>query len=93
MDDDTRLELMHKAVQLLEDAGEEAEVRPRYSGRGMYGENTAAIVSSASPAAVGAAWAMAAMVLAQEQEVWPQELMSEAPTRFDNMGAYQWVVY
>ena len=39
-------ELAEHLVHLLQDSGEEADLRTDYSGRGMYGSTTAGIVCS-----------------------------------------------
>lgn len=48
-----KLELAKMIVDALEQNGDEAELRKDYSGRGMYGKTTAAIVTEASPILIG----------------------------------------
>ena len=84
-----KLEVYEAAVQLLENEGHEASVRDDYSGRGMFGSTTLAIVTGAPPAYIG--WAITAAVAeASSSDTDPYEVADLAldllPGHSDNMG-------
>lgn len=74
------VEQVEALVQAMQTLDVEAEVDPNYSGHGMYGRTTVAIVSDDSRAM--AALAFAAGQLAEETGIEFEDL----PTRTDSMG-------
>lgn len=77
-------------AEALEEAGHDTSVREEYSGRGMYGKTTAAIVTDASPMLVGYCW----RELERREEEGefddkvslPTFTVINMPIRSDNMG-------
>ena len=82
IDVDDKVKLYEAAVEFLNDEGYDAEVREDYSGRGMYGKTTPAIVTEAPAALVGYAIGLVAEDLALT-DCNPKDLV---PVRSDNMG-------
>ena len=77
-------------VDLLSDAGHEAEIYEGYSGRGMYGKETTGITTSARPDFVtGLVEGKKDDESFDEDE---QKLLNEVSLRGDNMGM-QFIVY
>ncbi len=81
---DDQIIIYKSAVTLIEDAGEEAEFRPEYSGRGMYGKTRPAIVTGISGARLGA---FIALAIYQHFGELDEEMISEiVPDRYDSMA-------
>ena len=85
-----RNEMYRKAVEILWDEGQEAEVRDGYSGRGMYGKTVPGIVTGAAMSEV--TWAVTYAVMdsleGEGMDVYDrmEAVKNLMPTREDNMG-------
>lgn len=83
-----KLDVAEQIVQSAESMGIEAELRDDYSGRGMYGETTVAVVISS--------WTKFAAAVAQAavDSIIPGEVIKEVrKARWDQMGRDDVVVY
>ena len=80
-----RGEFYKAACDILIEHGYEADYRPDYSGRAMYGDTTPAIVTDAPSAKVG--WAVCIAVRNEHNEQDAIDLAERiVPHRSDNMG-------
>lgn len=83
-----KLEAFQAAAEALENYGYDAEVQENYSGPGMYGSETVALVTGAPGTLVGAAFVLAAWENDDHPDVW-----DNIPTRRDDMGRVNSVYY
>lgn len=77
-----REDIFPAVVERLQFAGTDAEYRPDYSGRGMFGETTPAIVCD-DPHLLGATIAIVAM---DEFDIAPGDVTRITPGRQDSMA-------
>ena len=75
-------ELYKRAVEILEEEGEDASYYKDYSGRGMYGRTTPGITYYCSDSLIG--WAIC--VAGEEAGIGAYDMKDYMPTRTDNMG-------
>ena len=82
-----RREIYEAACETLAGEGWEASVRPDYSGRGMFGQTTPAIVTGAPGAMVG--WAISRVLVESDPDDGSEgldEALRAIPKREDAMG-------
>lgn len=81
-----KIDVFIKVCELLEDHGHEADLRPEYSGRGMYGATVPAIVTEAPSVMIGIL--IVQVLVDAGLETWEaaEEAMEMAPKRSDSMG-------
>ncbi len=79
------------SVDAAEEMGIEASLRETYSGRGMYGKSTVAVVIGGQSNLLQAV-ALAAVRLCQELDDNPDDFLEDLAFRYDNMG-HDIVVY
>lgn len=80
-----KAEIYDEAAAVLQLVGHDADMMSDYSGRGMYGSTTPAIVSNASGPMVG--WAVTVAVDRKfSGEKTFEDVLYLIPTRSDNMG-------
>lgn len=94
MDIMNRTEVYEAAVDLLNEHGHEAEFRPDYSGRGMYGKTTPAIVADVD---VMVGWAITVVVSTDirivEADMMAETALDMIPKRTDQMGRSSTIFY
>ena len=84
-DSDQLAQIYERTVELINEAGEDAEFRPDYSGRGMYGSTCPAIVTGMPAVKVGILFMVGYQdVVGMDSD--PGNAMFDAPTRSDSMG-------
>lgn len=94
MDDNYKIAIYEAACEILA-YDYDSHVRPDYSGRGMYGSTTPAIVSDAPEALIG--WAIAAAMIDAHDDDYSVSAIEDAkqliPMRSDSMGRSSIVYY
>ncbi len=95
MDITSKAEVYQAAVELMDESGYPADYRADYSGRGMYGDTTPAIVTE-HETMIG--WAIAGVVAGEVPVHDDMEYFLEAsrdliPRRTDQMGRSSTIFY